>query len=140
MQAQAPVKDLLVWSTVSMAWTEVGLSRDEYPAIANQLRSSYSSWDEVNEIILGDVLGSFALESLLLPFAMIPVVGLLFLTPFPDWGYEETYLRSRAARWHESPRWRHFLNPLRLLGYPIAYLLSLSVRHRLKKAFLQTQT
>ncbi|KAB8194976.1 hypothetical protein FKV24_005670 [Lysobacter maris] len=28
----------LIWNTVSMAWTEIGLDDDEYPAIARELR------------------------------------------------------------------------------------------------------
>lgn len=133
------MKHFLVWNTVSMAWTEIGLSREDYPDIARELRSTYRNWEEVNEVILGDVLGSFALESLLFPLAMIPLVGMFLIAPLPDWGYEESYLQERIGRWESSPRWTHYLNPFRLLGYPLAYLLSLGVRHRLKAAFLRVQ-
>ena len=129
------MRHFLVWNTVSMAWSEVGLSDEDYPRIASELRSTYRDWEEVNEVILGDVLGSFALESLLFPLAMIPLVGIFLIAPLPDWGYEESYLQKRIGRWERSPRWTHYLNPFRLLGYPIAYLLSLGVRHRLKAAF-----
>ena len=122
-----------------MAWTEVGLSREDYPKIARELRSTYRSWDEVNDVVLGDVLGSFAIVSLLLPLAMIPLIGIFLIAPFPDWGYEESYLQKRIRRWEGSPRWTHYLNPFRLLGYPLAYLLSLPVRHRLKAAYHRAQ-
>ena len=118
-----------------MAWTEIGLSREDYPEIARELRTSYNSWTEVNDVILGDVLGSFALESFLLPLVVIPVIGLFLVAPFPDWGYDEAYLRKRIARWDSIPRWRHYLNPFRLLGYPLAYLLSFGLRTRLKAAY-----
>jgi hypothetical protein len=134
------MEHLLVWSTVSMAWTEIGLGREEYPPIARELRSTFRDWDEVNDIILGDVLGSFALESLLLPLAAVPVIGMFLITPFPDWGYEEAYLKRRIARWMRVPRWTHYLNPLRLLGYPLAWLMSFSVRYRLKAAFHRAGT
>jgi len=118
-----------------MAWTEVGLGDDEYSEIARELRSNYRSWGEVNDIIMGDVLRSFALESLLTLLAGIPFVGLLLIAPLPDWGYEEAYLRERIARWGGIPRWKHYLNPLRLIGNPIAYLLSFPLRRKLKAAF-----
>lgn len=62
---------------------------------------------------------------------------MFLITPFPDWGYEEAYLRRRMARWNRSPRWLHFVNPLRLIGYPLAYLISFPLRRRLKKAYNQ---
>lgn len=129
------MEHFLIWNTVSMAWTEVGLSQDDYPAIATELKAAYASWDEVNEVILGDVLGSFALESALFPLALVPLVGMLLITPFPDWGYEESYLRKRIDRWQRLPRWRHYMNPIRIIGYPLAYIFSLSLRHRLRAAY-----
>jgi hypothetical protein len=130
------MKQFIIWDAVSMAWTEVGLSPEEYPKIARELRANYDNWDEVNDIILGDVLGSFALVSSLLPLAIIPIIGLFLIAPFPDWGYEKSYLEKRIAHWERYPRWRHYLNPLRLIGYPIAYLLSIQVRSKLKRAYL----
>ncbi|AWV06144.1 hypothetical protein [Marilutibacter maris] len=126
----------LIWNTVSMAWTEIGLDDDEYPAIARELRRSYESWEAVDTVIRRDVLGSFALESGLFPLALVPVVGLLLIAPFPDWGYDEDYLRQRMRRWHRMARWRQYLNPVRLLGYPIAWLFSLPLRRRLERAWM----
>jgi hypothetical protein len=132
------MKHFLLWNTVSMAWSEVGLARDEYPEIAKELRTIYQSWEEANAVILKDILGSFSLESSLLPLALIPVIGVFLTTPFPDWGYEEAYLKKRIATWEKTPRWLHYLNPFRLLGYPVAYLLSYAIRRKLKAAFLQS--
>jgi hypothetical protein len=125
----------LIWDTVSMAWTEIGLSGDDYPKIAKKLRATYANWSDVDDIIKGDVLGSFALDSLLLPLALIPIIGMFLIAPFPDWGYEEAYMRARITKWGKIPRWRHYLNVLRLAGYPIAWLMSLHVRFKLKAAF-----
>lgn len=119
-----------------MAWTEVGLAPGEYPKIAEKLRTRYSDWSEIDDIITYDVLGSFALESSLLPLAIVPVIGLFMIAPFPDWGFDEDYLKARIAKWERIPRWRHALNPLRWVGYPIAWLMSFGVRRKLKKAFL----
>ncbi len=123
-----------------MAWTEIGLMPDDYPKIAKELRSTYSSWSDIDDIIKGDVLGSFSLESLLLPLALIPIIGMFLIAPFPDWGYEESYLKARIAKWERIPRWRHYLNLLRLAGYPIAWLMSFGVRYKLKAAFHRLQT
>ena len=125
----------VIWEAVSMAWSEVGLAPSEYPEIATELRASYSSWDEVGDVIFGDVLGSFALESCLLPLALVPVIGMLLITPFPDWGYEKSYLQERMRRWYSVPRWRHYLNPLRLVGYPLALLIAGGLCWRLKAAY-----
>jgi hypothetical protein len=134
------MSEFLVWDTVSMAWTEIGLGNDEYPKIASKLRKTYAKWDEVDAIIKGDVLGSFALESSFMPLAIVPIIGLFFISPFPDWGFEKSYLQNRISKWHRQPRWRHYINPLRLVGYPIAYLFSFNVRRKLKVAFLVAQT
>ena len=129
------MKHFVIWDAVSMAWSEVGLAAEDYPRIAEKLRATYASWDEVNDVVVGDVVGSFALESSLLPLVAVPIIGLFLVSPFPDWGYEEVYLKDRMARWYKVPRWRHYLNPLRLLGFPLAMLLSIGVRRKLKAAF-----
>ena len=126
----------LVWNTVSMAWTEIGLDKDDYPKIALELRKSFSSWTDVNRIVLGDVVASFTFESWALPLAMIPLLGIFLISPWPDWGYEQDYLERRIAKWERVPRWQHYLNPFRLACYPLAWLLSLEVRFKLKRAFL----
>ena len=130
---------LIIWNAVSMAWTEIGLSDEEYDKIAADLQLSYTSWSEIDDIIKGDVLGSFALTTLLLLLAMVSLIGIFFVTPLPDWGYEEAELRRRMGNWSKIPRWKHYLNPLRIMGYPLAWLLSSSVRKKLKNAFLRRQ-
>jgi hypothetical protein len=116
-----------VWDAVSMAWTEIGLEPSDYPAIAEKLKKEGATWPEVRAIALRDVCGSFAVDS----FLIIPCMLWMIM---PDWGYNEEYLRRRAQRWAKRPIWLHFLNPLRLLGYPVALLFSMGVRLRLKRA------
>lgn len=69
--------------------------------------------------------------------AFPPLILLVGVSPWPDWGYETEYLNSRAQKWHSRPYWQHLLNPLRLIGYPLAVLMVLGFRHKLKKAFLK---
>lgn len=137
--APTPKDPFIVWNAVSMAWTEIGLGEPEIPPIAAELRATYPQWDEVRRVIYGDVLGSFALESGLLPLAAGSIIGMFLITPFPDWGYEETYLRRRMQRWYRLPRWWHFLNPIRLIGYPFAILFAFGLCRRLKRAYLSVQ-
>lgn len=69
-----------------------------------------------------------------------PAFDTFLIVPFmlwmimPDWGYCEEYLRNRMTRWYARPYWRHFLNPLRLFGYPLAIVLSLKYRAMLRRA------
>ncbi len=125
----------VLWDTVSMAWSEIGLGAEAYPRIAAKLRTQYASWDEIRGVVHGDVIASFALESCFLPLALVPVLGLFMVAILPDWGYEEAYLRRRMQRWYARPRWVHFLNPLRLAGYPVAQLMAFMLCRRLKAAY-----
>jgi len=119
--------EFLVWDTVSMAWTEIGLEPGDYPAIAEKLKAEGATWAEVRAIALRDVCGSFAVDS----FLIIPCMLWMIM---PDWGYSEEYLRARLRRWTQKPLWLHFANPLRVLGYPVALLFSTGIRFRLKRA------
>jgi hypothetical protein len=120
----------LVWDTVSMAWTEIGLEPDDYLVIAQKLKNEGVTWPEVQAVAIRDVCGSFAVDS----FLIIPCMLWMIM---PDWGYNEEYLRNRLQLWAKRPLWLHFLNPFRLLGYPVALLLSMGVRLRLKRALAQ---
>lgn len=119
---------LVVWDAVSMAWTEIGLEKSDYPRIANRLLSLQVSWDDVQRVAIRDVCASFALEVFLIFPCMLWMI-------MPDWGYNEDYLRERIRKWNSKPVWMHFLNPLRWLGYPLAILSSSGIRHRLKVAY-----
>jgi hypothetical protein len=118
----------IVWDTVSMAWTEIGLESDDYLVIAKKLKNQGATWPEVQAIALRDVCGSFAVDSFLIVPCMLWMI-------MPDWGYNEEYLRNRLNQWAKRPLWMHFLNPIRLFGYPMALLFSVGVRLRLKRAF-----
>ncbi|WP_283016203.1 hypothetical protein [Marilutibacter maris] len=39
-------------------------------------------------------------------------------------------------RWHRMARWRQYLDPVRLLGHPIAWLFSLPLRRRFERAWM----
>lgn len=114
-----------VWYFASYAWTEIGIEGDECLPPARETGVSEETLHLADRIMFLDVCGAFAVQSLLIiPFWMI----------MPDWGYDEEYIRARADRWYSRPRWQHYLNPVRILGYPIAALCVLGYRARLRTA------
>jgi hypothetical protein len=117
-----------IWDAVSMAWTEIGLEDTEYPKIAKKIKETHSNWEEVDLIIKKDVCGSFAFDTFLIFPCMLWMI-------MPDWGYDSDYLKERMAKWYSKPYYKHFLNPMRVLGYPMSLLMSASVRSELKRAF-----
>lgn len=119
-----------IWDAVSFAWTEIGLEDREYPEYAKKIREYSDDWNQVNRIIILDVCGSFAFDTFLIFPCMLWMI-------MADWGYNEDYLRERMKKWYSKPYWKHFLNPLRLLGYPLAIVMSYSVRRKIKKAFIE---
>lgn len=121
--------DYKVWDTISMEWTEIGLDDSDYPKIAESIKRIEPNWKVVNRIIVGDVCASFAVDSIL----VIPCWMMM-----PDWGYEEDYLKKRILKWNSKPRWFWFLNPIRIVGYPVSILLSSGVRRKLKRAYNST--
>lgn len=127
--------NFLIWNTVSMAWTEIGLNDKDYPVIAAKLKQDYGNWEEIREVAFKDVCGSFAISSLSILLVFIPLIGFFLVTPMPDWGYDEKYLREKMQSWQSKPRWVHYINPFRALGYPIALLFAIRVIMKLKAAY-----
>ena len=119
-----------VWDVISYAWTEIGLEPEDYPKYAKEIYTECLDWNRVNSIITRDVCGSFAIDTFLIFPCMLWVI-------MPDWGYDTEYLKNRMYKWYSKPTWLHFVNPIRILGYPIALLLSMPIRIKLKKAFKQ---
>ncbi len=123
----------LIWEVISYSWTEIGLEDDDYPKYAKELALRYKTWKEINAIVLRDVCAYFAVISFLILPCMLWVI-------MPDWGYTETFLRQRIEKWYSRPYLLHFVNPFRILGYPIALLFSSSVRRKLRTAFEQEKS
>lgn len=137
--AQSPTEaedHFMIWDTVSMAWTEIGLDDAEYPKIAARLHLHYRTWRDIDRVIQRDVIPSFALDSTLVFLILVPILQLVLINVFPDWGYSDTYLRERIQRWQRTPRWRLLLNPLRWLGYPLAWMFVWNLRRKLRRAFI----
>ncbi len=116
-----------VWKFDSYAWTEIGIEEDECASLALETGATINDLKEVDRILFRDVCASFAVDSFL-------VMPLMLLMIMPDWGYAEKYLRNRMKSWYEKPYWMHFLNPLRILGYPIAVMFALSYRSKFIRA------
>lgn len=115
------------WEFISYAWTEIGIEEDECKSLALETGITPDTLAQADRIIFRDVCASFAVDS----FLIFPLMLWMIM---PDWGYSEEYLRNRVTKWYAKPYWMHFLNPIRVLGYPIAVLFSLSYRSKLRKA------
>jgi hypothetical protein len=119
-----------VWEVISYAWTEIGIEDSECRELVQKGGITRHDLRQVDRIYFKDVCASFALDT----FLIFPLM--LWMT-MPDWGYSEEYLRARMERWYVRPYWRHFLNPLRWFGYPLAVLVGLKYRAMLRKAVLE---
>jgi len=129
-----------IWDFVSLAWTEIGPDENDYEECAISLRDKYDNWKSINKIILRDVCGSFSIESFTILLAFIPLIGLLLVTPMPGWGYDQEYLKNRMEKWGKSNIFLNYLNPFRIVGYPIALLFVLGLKNKLKKAYLRASS
>ena len=116
-----------VWEIMSYSWTEIGLTDAEYFRMAKTIEFEPGDWNKLDRIIFKDVCASFAVDSLL-------AFPLCLWMLMPDSEFDINYLRERIKRWYSKPYFVHFLNPLRLLGYPVAILFALSGRKKLKSA------
>lgn len=121
-----------LWKMMSYAWTEIGLEDDEFVFHARRIGADSGQWQEIDKIILRDIAGSFSLES----FLIFPLCLWVFM---PDWEFDDQYIQKKMKHWHRQPTWRHYLNPMRLLGYPTAVMFSWSYRKKLKAAFTQLE-
>lgn len=69
-------------------------------------------------------------------FVWIPIVGSLFLiAALPDWEFENTWLQRKMQKWYAIPWWMHYLNPLRWIGYLIAFGMAYRVINCLKRYY-----
>lgn len=116
-----------VWEIISYAWTEIGIDETECQALVQKGGIGMGDLDEVDRLFYWDICASFAVDAFL-------VFPLMLWMLMPDWGYSDQYLRNRIARWYGRPYWVHFLNPLRVLGYPVALCFAWSYRARLRRA------
>ncbi|MES2510689.1 MAG: hypothetical protein V4625_12220 [Pseudomonadota bacterium] len=116
-----------VWEFFSYAWTEIGIEGSECDSLAREARVTANNLNQVDRIFFRDVCASFAVDSFLIFPLMLWVI-------MPEWGYAENYLRNRVRRWYEKPYWMHFVNPFRILGYPIAVLFAFSYRSKIRRS------
>ena len=115
-----------VWEIFSYAWTEIGIGDEECRSLVRKGDIGVADLDEADRIFFRDVCASFAVDSLV----VLPTMGMTM----PDWGYSDEYLQRRMERWYAAPYWSHFLNPLRVLGYPVALLFAWRYRSMLRRA------
>ena len=116
-----------VWHIVSYAWSEIGIGDDECLSLVRKSGIGVADLPEVDRIFYRDVCASFAVDSFL-------VFPLMLWMLMPDWGFDEAYLQRRMQHWYSKPYLSHFLNPLRLAGYPVALVFAWSYRLKLRRA------
>ena len=116
-----------VWEIVSYAWTEIGIEDDECLVFVREGQIGIEDLPEVDRLFFKDVCASFAVDS----FLIFPLMLWMLM---PDWGFDEEYLQRRMKRWYERPYWTHFINPLRILGYPVALLFAWQYRSMLRRS------
>lgn len=115
-----------VWAFFSYAWTQTCADEDACRSFVRQTHIGMADLRVVERLLFKDICASFAVDSLWLLF--------------PDWGYDAADLQQQISRWHARPYGWHLLNPLRLLGYPIALHLAWPYRAMLRRCvFAQTQ-
>jgi hypothetical protein len=122
-----------IWEVVSYGWTEIGIEPDECERILAPAGIALADLPAVDRVIFKDVCASFSVDAFL-------VFPLMLWMLMPDWGYEESYLRRRVERWYSRPYWVHFLNPLRILGYPVALVFAWKYRSMLRDAIERLAT
>lgn len=127
MSKSSQIDTYPVWEILSYAWTEIGIETDECKTLLDKGQITPSDFHQVDLIIFKDICASFAVDT----FLIFPLMLWMIM---PDWGHSESYLRDRMNKWYAKPYWTHFLNPLRLLGYPLAVFMALSYRSKLRKA------
>jgi len=115
-----------IWEVVSYGWTEFGIEPDECERILAPASILPADLAAVDRVIFRDVCASFSLDAF--------VVSLRLWMLMPDCGFDERYLRRRVERWYSRPYWVHFLNPLRILGYPLALGIAWKYRSMLREA------
>ncbi len=115
-----------VWEIFSYAWSEIGIDDVECDHLVRMGAIGVSDLAEVDRLFFRDVCASFAVDSFL-------VFPLMLWMIMPDWGFSEAYLRRRMNRWYARPYWSHFLNPLRVLGYPVALVFGWSYRRMFRR-------
>ena len=116
-----------VWEIVSYAWTEIGIEDDECLVFVREGQIGIEDLPEVDRVFFKDVCASFAVDS----FLIFPLMLSMLM---PDWGFDEEYLQRRMKRWYARAYWTHFINPLRILGYPVALLFAWKYRSMLRRA------
>ncbi len=121
------MKRFLVWQIFSYAWTEIGIDDDECLTLVRQGEIGVADLAEIDRLFFRDVCASFAVDS----FLVFPMMLWMIM---PDWGFSDEYLQRRMARWYAKPYWLHFVNPLRICGYPVALLFAWGYRAMVRRA------
>ena len=113
---------------MSYAWTEIGLSADEYVTHAQRISASLKDIWLVRKIVFLQVVPAFAFNS----FIAIATAGMAM----PDWYYDNEYISKKMKRWSNGLFVFSFINPFWWLGLPLSYLFAFKHYMKVKKAIL----
>ncbi|MBZ4039310.1 hypothetical protein [Novilysobacter selenitireducens] len=113
-----------IWEAMSYAWTEIGLSGAEFEKFAREIQVKPEGMSEFNRAVFWDTCGTFAIES---TFAFLSLGVSL-----PDWHWPDAV--ERVARWRRRSVLQSLLNPIWLIGYPLACIMALNYWLQLRRA------
>lgn len=113
-----------IWEATSYAWTEIGLEPSDFVDFARDAGLTPQDRKALAHAVFWETCGAFAIETV---FAL-----LLMGITLPDWQFPEPV--QKVQRWLCSPLALSLLNPLWLLGYPLACVFALGYWRKLRRA------
>lgn len=115
-----------VWLAMSYSWSEIGLNSREYGVFAEKIAAKPDEIGEIRKVVFWEVCGAFAVFTI---FALL-TMGMVL----PDWGFKDEYTLEKVSRWMRRPLLLSLLNPLWLVGYPLACLFAIGGWKMLSKS------
>lgn len=100
------------WEVFAQVWVDTSYDEQDLAQFAGILRQTGLSPRELRRIAYFEVCGAFATFSV----AVLLSAGMAL----PDWLYPEAQARREVADWLARPLAMSLLNPVWLLGYPLA--------------------
>ncbi|ODU46327.1 hypothetical protein [uncultured Aquimonas sp.] len=104
----APSPNAIVWEVLAQCWVDTEYDADQMDAFAEKLRGTGLGVEEIERIVLDEVCGAFALDTI--------AVYLSFGMGLDPWFFPEDEARRKVAEWLARPRWTSWLNPFWWLG------------------------
>ncbi len=120
-----------VWMAMSYAWTEIGIVGSEYEDYAHKIAAHESEMGEFKRAVFFEIIPAFAVDTIF-AFTFIGI-------NLPDWSFDSDYLNNKVNKWLKRPLVLSLLNPIWLIGYPLAIIISFAQYVKLRKAVIKWQ-